>query len=867
MNTLPPYLVDDNDLAAYQRKVEQSLPHDALVWDSACYAWLIRERDSRRARAAADGVLARLGSNTHGDPKDNKLTRALLLLTLAELTVLDGELSRARLMATQAKRLFEIAGCDIGIGDVHMLYSAIAWDRSDLDTRAAELERASALYAAAGDTQREHIAQARLAHNDSYDNPSGTEAKWQTWLEQHSEGTSPAIAALALETRGSFAFSRADYAQSVHDYHSAYQAALATGQLRVATTSLIGVGISVSNLGDPGAAIEWLERSLAMAREQGWPVLLGQALQQYAMPFITMQRWDTARAMLKESIEVLKPFSPSRRAGFSLAYWGELAHETGDYEEALKSFRLVLEQAEKIDDQDMRISAALGQARALANLGQIEDALDHARTGLEMSRSLSDRGHQIVALRTLANIHRRSNSTARPHVDSAPPSADNPIAFLEEALALAQSIEGFMVDAELYSELAADYAQVGNYAQAYETERRATQARKHLYNKEVTDRVAALQVRYDTERASARTEHLEAIAQTLRQALDTLELLGDIGKEITAKLDPQSVFDALNRHLGRLMDATHLSIFQMVDTPPSLTMRFGIEHGKPLLPLTIALDDPISRIARCARERVEIHQDEPSPNELVIPMPGTELFGSMAFLPLIANERLFGVLSVQAPAPHAYGQRELLVLRTLCAYGAVALSNSTVVEELHQTQSQLVRAMGTLQQLATHDALTGATNRGGFYEQASREISRIREHGMHLSVILFDLDHFKEINDTWGHAVGDEVLQAVVKITDEHSRARDRVARIGGEEFALLLPDVDLQMAATIAQRLCSSIASASLPTKRGPLNITASFSVASLSLEDTSIDDLLARADSALYEAKHAGRNRVLLAEPTPQA
>jgi diguanylate cyclase (GGDEF)-like protein len=368
-------------------------------------------------------------------------------------------------------------------------------------------------------------------------------------------------------------------------------------------------------------------------------------------------------------------------------------------------------------------------------------------------------------------------------------------------------------------------------------------------------------VRYDTERASARTEHLEAIAQTLRQELGTLELLGNIGTEITAKLDPQSVFDTLNRHLGRLMDATHLSIFQMVDNPASLTKRFGIEHGKPLAHLVIPLDDPHSRIARCAREHIEIHQDEPTPDDLVVPFPGTEPFGSMVFLPLVANERLFGVLSVQAPAPHAYGQRELLILRSLCAYGAVALSNAIAVAELHQAQEQLVKAMGTLRQMATHDALTGATNRGGFYEQASQEIARSREFGLPLSVILFDLDHFKEINDTWGHAIGDEVLQAVVRIADAHSRARDPVARIGGEEFALLLPEVDIDMAATIANRLCSAMASTALPTKRGELHITASFSVASLAAEDAAIDDLLARADAALYAAKHAGRNRVLLA------
>jgi len=863
MKTLPPYFVPDGDLTPMRLRIEQATSPDDLLWETACFSWASRERDAKYARTLANDLLAKIGAAVEEREHDRKQLRALLLLTLAELCVLEGNLKKSRALANEAKRLFEAVDCRIGVGDVHMVYAAIAWDRSDMDGRAEELKTAQTFYQQHADGTREHLAGARLAHNDSYDNPSGTETTWQAWLDLHGEADDPAVAALALEAKGSFAFSRADYAQSVRDYHSAYQAALATGQVRTAVTSLIGVGISLANLGDPGAAMEWLERALGMAREQGWPVLLGQALQQYAMPFVIMQRWDVAREILKESIEVLKPFSPSRRAGFALAYWGELAYETSDFDESLRSFRLVQDQAEQLDDQDMRISAALGQARALAGLYQVEEALSYAHVGLEMSRNLGDRVQQIVALRTLANIHRRATRSGKP----VPETAGTPIEFLEQALTLAQSIEGFMVDAELYSELAIDYATVQDFQKAFETEQRATQARKKTYSKEATDRVTALQVRYDSERATARTEHLEAMATTLQQALETLELLGEIGKEITAKLDPQSVFDALNRHLGRLMDATHLSIFRMVANPPGLEMHFGIDGGVPLAPIMFPLDDPLSKIARCARERIEIYIDEPLPPGEARPFPGTRPSASMAFLPLIANEQLLGVLSVQSQVPHSYGQRELLVLRTLCAYGAVALANATVVAELHQTQNKLVATMGTLQQLATHDALTGATNRGGFYEHASREISRIRQQGMHLSVILFDLDHFKEINDTWGHAVGDEVLQAVVKITDHHSRARDRVARIGGEEFALLLPDVDLQTAAAIAHRLCDSIATTPLPTKRAILNITASFSVASLALEDSTIDDLLIRADATLYEAKHAGRNRVLLAEASSGA
>lgn len=861
MKTLPPYFVPDSDLPALQPRIEQAASPLESLWESACFSWANRERDAKQAQSLSNDILTR--SLHHDNVQAAKLARALALNTLAELSVLDGKLEKARTLAEEARYLFEALGCQTGVGDAHMVFAAVAWDRSEIASRAAELERARAIYAASADTVRERIAQARLAHNDSYNNPSGTRTTWQPWLDRQCESDDPGVAALALEARSSFAFSRADFAQAIRDSHNAYQAALVTGQSRMAITSLIGIGIGVADLGDPAAASEWLERALGMARDKAWPIVLGQALQQYAMPFVKMQRWDAARVILKESIEVLQPFHPSRRAGVSLLYWGELAQETGESEEALRSFRLVQDLADQIDDQDMRIHAAIGQARALAHLDRVEEALNYARVGFDMSQSLGNRERQIIALRTLANIHRRCTSDARTQLRI----PGSPIEYLEQALTMAQSIEGFMVDAELYSELALDYANANDYKKAYETEQRATQARKQTYNKEATDRVTALQVRYDSERASARTEHLEAMAHTLQQILETLELLGEIGKEITAKLDPQSVFDALNRHLGRLMDATHLSIFQMIETPPGLEMRFGISGGVPLAPMTIALDDPLSKIARCARERVEIHQDQPSPAGQARPFPGTVPSASMAYLPLIANDKLFGVLSVQSPIPHSYGQRELLILRTLCAYGAVALANATVVAELHQTQDKLVAAMGTLQQLATHDALTGATNRGGFYEHAAGEISRTRRHGMNLSVILFDLDHFKDINDTWGHAVGDEVLQAVVKITNRHSQVTERVARIGGEEFALLLPEIDLPHAAEIARRLCTSLASTPLHTKRAVIAMTASFSVASLEARDATIDDLLARADTTLYEAKHAGRNRVHLAEPAAQA
>ena len=851
MNNLPPYFAADADLPLRQSAIEQAGTTDAVLSELASLSWLLRERDTPRARTLAQQVLARLDQGMHVGTSE--LPRAIALNTLAEVCVLEGRLDEATDLADKASVVFKAAECRAGVGDAHMVHAAVAYDRSLAAQRAESLERARECYEQACDATRERIACARLSHADIARNQA---ARWSAWLETHCEDLDAGVAAPALDARAVRAFSRADYATSVRDWTRGAETALASGQVRLAVSSLIGVGISFANLGDANASLEWLERALGIARMHGWPVLLGQALQQYGMSFVELKRWDAAREILLESIEVLRPFTPSRRLSLSLAYWGELAFELREYASSLESFCEVQQQSDEIRDTDMQVRATVGQARALARLGRIDDAAEHARRGFEMTEAMGDPAVQAVALRTLADVLRLGEGRASSGIAS----LDGPIACLERALTLAQSIEGFTMEADVYSELAHDYANAGDFRHAYEAERRATQIRQRTYSKEATDRVTALQVRYETERASARAEHLEAMAGTLQAALETLELLGEIGKEITAKLDPQSVFDALNRHLGRLMDAAHLSIFQMCDDPPRLEMRFGISSGVPIAPLTIALDDPLSKIARCARQRTEIHQNGPSAPGRATLFPGTAQTASMAYLPLIADGRLLGVLSVQSMVENAYGQREQLVLRTLCANGAVALANSIVVAELHETQGKLVAAMGTLRDLATHDALTGAVNRGGFYECADREIQDARMSGHDLSVILFDLDHFKDINDTWGHGVGDEVLQGVVRLTDAHAHGH-AVARLGGEEFALLLPGTGALDAAAMAHVLCELIDETPVDTKRCAIHVTASFAVATLGPDDASIDELLARADASLYDAKHAGRNRVRLA------
>ncbi|MBK9975217.1 MAG: sensor domain-containing diguanylate cyclase [Planctomycetes bacterium] len=160
--------------------------------------------------------------------------------------------------------------------------------------------------------------------------------------------------------------------------------------------------------------------------------------------------------------------------------------------------------------------------------------------------------------------------------------------------------------------------------------------------------------------------------------------------------------------------------------------------------------------------------------------------------------------------------------------------------------------------LATTDPLTGLNNRRSFEELAEREFKRAKRYGNALSALMLDLDWFKRINDAHGHAAGDEVLKNVARIITEALRETDLAGRIGGEEFAALLPETSTADAMEVAQRLRATIESANVGSAEAPLKITASIGVSQRQDSDKELLTLLKRADAALYTAKDAGRNRV---------
>ncbi|CAA7627131.1 sensor domain-containing diguanylate cyclase [Magnetospirillum sp. SS-4] len=205
----------------------------------------------------------------------------------------------------------------------------------------------------------------------------------------------------------------------------------------------------------------------------------------------------------------------------------------------------------------------------------------------------------------------------------------------------------------------------------------------------------------------------------------------------------------------------------------------------------------------------------------------------------------------------ADGSTRQVIIDKACYQGADGRPGGIVATVVDITERETMER--ELWRLATTDPLTGVGNRRHFLSIAEAELGKVHRHGRPLSVVTFDIDWFKQINDRFGHGVGDDVIKAVAGVCTGVSRDIDVVGRMGGEEFAILLPETDLAAAMEVARRLHERIGDIHIATDKGELSVTASFGVTQVRPDDGDIDIALRRADQALYEAKETGRDKVV--------
>ncbi|MEP7157767.1 MAG: diguanylate cyclase [Betaproteobacteria bacterium] len=856
-------------------------------------AWHLRQRNPQRALDMVQQLERSFVAAGEHDP-GVRCMAARCNLVRAEGKWLNGELDSALELTMAARENFSRDSDGIGMADASWLSAMIAGDRGDSAGRDAGLEAAILHAHEADDERRELVSQGAMAAFAIYRDMKAAEARWGKRIE-FMPARNPAGDAIVIswtnEFWGSLAYQTSDFERSVSIRIPCYEAALATGQLRRSIMLATNIGACFNSLNDNEAALEWMQKGLDIARPTGWPLSVGMALMQTGETLRLLGRLEPAQDLLDEALVTLTPLAGVRAYAIVLNYLGDLALDRQDFPAALDFFVKLKLRADALNHKDLQSIALRGQAHALLYQGRPDEALRVATAAVSLAQDLGDGLNECTALRVLAEIHARHPSMYA----NAPGAGSEALRLLLAALEAAEAIDGYAIPGELFSALADEYAKLEQFSLAYKLALRAGEATARRHGRETTNRIIAMQVRHKTEGERVRNEHLTKLAFAeakrageLQQTTATLERLGTIGQEITAHLDTPAVFNVLHRHLNGLLQATSLSIFLVEPDGKTLRLAFGLELGERLPETRLAIEDPNAISARCVREKREFCVDvTPDAFDLNL-IPGTLSTLSRLFAPLAVGTRVLGVMSVQSMLPFAYGEREKLIFRTLCAYGAIALDNAATYQHLASTlqtlqdtrnvvleqNRELERVNHSLKEASLTDPLTGLRNRRFLIEHIEDDVAGTLRRfdnrakagsGKAENRIFFfmvDLDHFKDVNDRFGHAAGDEVLTQMKARLLEVVRDADYVVRWGGEEFLVVATATTSKAAKAFAARLCDVVSKRPFALPDGTA-ITKTCSVGFAGYPFFPEDprrlswlQTVELADRALYFVKGRGRN-----------
>ncbi len=337
-----------------------------------------------------------------------------------------------------------------------------------------------------------------------------------------------------------------------------------------------------------------------------------------------------------------------------------------------------------------------------------------------------------------------------------------------------------------------------------------------------------------------------SLLMMVRQQADELDALKRLSLSLTSTLNLQEVLNSVVTEAMRLVKnsyAAHIYLYSEEGLSFGASLNAAGELNKP-----IHNPRPNGITYSAVRKGEPIIIEDMASHPLYKNLP-RDYLGSIISIPLIANEKISGVMNLSRSVKGAFTQSELRLLSLLADQAAVAISNA----RLHQM----------VMDLANTDTLTGLPNRRALDERLQEEIRYARRMDTEFAVVMMDLDGFKEINDTFGHAVGDEMLRKIFRHLAGMVREVDFLARYGGDELTLVLRNTGLQGAETVTRKMIESLLELTMPYQSGKsfhVGITAGIAV--YPMHTTIAGDLLRAADAALYQGKKHHRGSYVVAK-----
>lgn len=333
------------------------------------------------------------------------------------------------------------------------------------------------------------------------------------------------------------------------------------------------------------------------------------------------------------------------------------------------------------------------------------------------------------------------------------------------------------------------------------------------------------------------------------QSASRFETLYKLSQVISSNIRSEEIYPAIHEATSELMETEFFSISLVNEKSGLIEDAYMVDRGEPISLSSRPLGQGLfGRVLESGKSILfNTFSDEmiSETGAVVIGDPEEdEISQSVLVVPLKIGSRLVGVVSAQSYKPYAYTDTDVELLELLGANVAIAVENARLFSEV--------------QELAVTDPVTGLFNRRKLIELAETEFNRAVRYQRDLSAMMLDCDAFKRVNDTYGHTVGDQVLKQLGEISLASIRKADILARYGGDEFMVILPETDLEAAIKVGMRLCEDVAATPFETNAGPLHFSISVGVAGLEKSIKNLAQLLDRADFASYISKDSGGNRV---------
>ncbi|HEX9017587.1 MAG TPA: histidine kinase N-terminal 7TM domain-containing protein [Anaerolineaceae bacterium] len=349
------------------------------------------------------------------------------------------------------------------------------------------------------------------------------------------------------------------------------------------------------------------------------------------------------------------------------------------------------------------------------------------------------------------------------------------------------------------------------------------------------------------EQAAVAIENARLYDEAHRRA-EELSILNRIGLTLTAGLEMNQVLFSLFDECRKVLpiDVFYVALYDSGTERIDLPLYFSEGEMKELESRDLRTESGLTNEVIRQRQTIYLPDtlDEETERLYHIVRLGGPPARSYVGVPLILLDQVVGVISMQNLSPYAYTTEQIRLLETISTQAAIAVWNARLYDQMKQ--------------MAITDSVTGLFTRRHFTSLGRSEVERALRYDRRLSVFMVDIDHFKRVNDSYGHNIGDQVLKTVAQTCRQALRQTDIIGRWGGEEFAIVLPEADRDGAAMIAERIRRMMADKSITVGQVKLGVTVSIGVAILEGGASSLEILIDSADRAMYQAKQRGRNQV---------